>query len=261
MSYFAYHLGLHEEDLSGVTLALVPGAPERCVKIAAAYGTYRELAVHREFKTILAESEEGKVLVVSSGIGGPSLSIAVEELARLGIRHFIRAGTCGAIQEDVGIGDLVVSEGAVRLDGTSDHYAPVSYPACADHALTTYLLRAGRELGHRVRLGLTCSTASFYPGQERYDTFSGYVIRGLRNTFEEWKRLGVLNYEMEIATLFTVCRVLGLKAAAVCGVLVSRIQEETVDLLIKPEVEMKVSETVALAAKLILRKEFRNAEE
>jgi len=252
MNYYAYHLALREEEVKGIKLALLPGAPERCCKIASAFGDCEELASHREFKTVKAESEEGKILVVSTGIGGPSLSIAVEELAQLGVRLFLRVGTCGAIQEGIAVGDLVISEGAVRMDGASPHYAPLSYPACAHWEMVGALKKACELLRCRYHLGITCSSATFYPGQERYDTFSGYIISSLRGSREEWKKLGVLNYEMEIATLFTVARVLGLRSGAICGVLVNRNEKEEVEEEKIEEIEDRLSQVAAEAARLIL---------
>lgn len=252
MKYYAYHLSLSEEDLKGATVALIPGAPERCVTIAREFGSYKEISFHREYRSILAEDGKNRVLVVSSGIGGPSLAIAIEELARLGINSFIRVGTCGAIQDAIQVGDMIVSEGAVRMDGTSDHYAPIAYPACANFSLVQALVQAATQLGYHYRSGITCTSATFYPGQERYDTYTGYVIRSLQGTFQEWKELGVLNYEMEVATLFTVARVFGLKAGAICGVLVNRNHEEDVDLDVIEEIEQKLARVAALAAKIIL---------
>ncbi|MCX6089734.1 MAG: uridine phosphorylase [Candidatus Atribacteria bacterium] len=253
MKYYAYHLALSEQDMEGAEVALIPGDPERCEMIAEAVGSFRTLAFHREFKSVLATCDEGRVLVVSSGIGGPSLAIAVEELARLGIRYFIRVGTCGAIQDDIGIGDIVISEGAIRMDGTSDHYAPSLYPACANFEVVQVLSEACMELGYDFHVGITCTSATFYPGQERYDTYTGYVIRNLQGTFQEWKELGVLNYEMEVATLFTIARVFHLQAGAVCGVLVNRNQEEEIDPEEVNTVELKLARVAARSAKMILK--------
>ncbi len=239
--------------LEGAQLALIPGDPERCSAIAALFGDYRELAFHREFRSILAESGKEKALVVSSGIGGPSLAVAMEELARLGIRCFLRVGTCGAIAPDLNPADLVISEGAVRLDGTSQHFAPLPYPACADTELTHLIVRACRELGFPYRKGITCSSATFYPGQERYDTFTGYVIRDFQGSLEEWKKLGVLNYEMETATLFTVARTFGLRAGALCAVLVNRLASEEPDHISLREAENRVNRTAVYTAGLALR--------
>lgn len=252
MGYYAYHLGLREEDIAGATLAFLPGDPERTLTLASFGKSCYQLAYHREFKTVLSCGDWGNVLIVSTGIGGPSLAIAVEELAALGCRQFIRVGTCGAIQKEIVPEDLIISEGAVRMDGTSDHYAPLSYPACAHWDMVKIICQACEQLKYRYWTGITCSSASFYPGQERYNTFSGYVPRNLRGTMEEWQRLGVLNYEMEVATLFTVARALGLKAGAVCGVLVNRQQEEEVKPEMVEKVEQKLAQVVAKVSEIIL---------
>ncbi len=253
MTYHAYHLHLSQEMVQGVRVALIPGAPERCSEIADFFGESHQIAYNREYRSVISESREGKILVVSSGIGGPSLAIAIEELVRLGIRYFLRVGTCGAIAADLNPVDLVVSEGAVRLDGTSGHYAPLPYPACADTEVTTLIVRACRELGFPYRAGITCSSATFYPGQERYDTFTGYVIRELQGSLDEWRRLGVLNYEMETATLFTMARVFGMRAGAVCAVLVNRLTSEEPDHATYKEAESRVSRAAVQTAKLILK--------
>lgn len=254
MGYYAYHLALRKEDVQGVKLVITPGDPERCEKIAASIGTFHVLAFHREFKSVLVEGEKGQLLIVSSGIGGASLSIMVEELARLGVKVFLRVGTCGAIQEDIAVGDLIVSEGAVRMDGVSEHYAPLSYPACADFELVQYLKNACEGLGYRYHIGITCSSATFYPGQERYDTFSGYVLKDLQGSLEQWRRLQVLNYEMEVATLFTMARVFGLRAGAVCGVLVNRLRSEQVSFEVIEDVERKLAQVAKFTAEQVLER-------
>ncbi len=250
--YRAYHLGLSSDAVRDVSLALLPGAPERAEILAEAFGKPEVLAFHREFKSVLAENKEGKVLVVSTGIGGSSLSIAVEELARIGVRWFIRVGTCGALQEDVAVGDLVISEGAVRLDGASLHYAPLEYPAVADWETVKILKEACEKARVRYHIGVTCSSATFYPGQERYDTFSGYVPRNLQGSLREWQTLKVLNYEMEVATLLVMARVFGLRAGAVCGVLVNRTKREEVEEGVVEKVEKNLARVSALAARQIL---------
>lgn len=250
--YWAYHLGLSSDAVRDVSLALLPGAPERAEILAEAFGKPEVLAFHREFKSVLAENKEGKVLVVSTGIGGSSLSIAVEELARIGVRWFIRVGTCGALQEDVAVGDLVISEGAVRLDGASLHYAPLEYPAVADWETVKILKEACEKARVRYHIGVTCSSATFYPGQERYDTFSGYVPRNLQGSLREWQTLRVLNYEMEVATLLVMARAFGLRAGAVCGVLVNRTKREEVEEGVVEKVEKNLARVSALAARQIL---------
>lgn len=232
-----YHLDLEAAMLAGARLALLPGDPFRsrliAQRIAERYGgrvTDRPLAHKREYCSYLAEIRGVKVLVTSTGIGGPSASIAVDELAQLGVQTLIRVGTTGAIQDALAIGDVAVTTAAVRLDGASRHYAPIEYPAVADHDVTRALIAAARRLapalGCRYHVGIAASTDSFYQGQERSDAFPRYVPRHVRGMTDEWRRLGVLNYEMESSTLFTVCRALGLRGGCVTGVINTRTTEE-----------------------------------
>jgi uridine phosphorylase len=139
-----YHLDLDDTRIEGARVALLPGDPGRVSDIATAapIERAREIACKREYRTWLGYVGGTPVLVTSTGIGGPSASIAIDELAQLGVRTFVRVGTTGAIQADVKVGDVVVTTGAVRLDGASSHYAPIEYPAVAHHEVVTALLRA-----------------------------------------------------------------------------------------------------------------------
>lgn len=223
-----YHIGLSREMLSGAALALLPGDPGRVMGLAEALGEAVPLAFHREYKSARVRVGATTVLVMSTGMGGPSVAIGLEELARLGIRQFVRVGTTGAIQPGIALGDLIINEAAVRLDGTSTHYAPLPFPAVADHALTAALLQTAQALNVPHHLGIAASSDTFWPGQERYDSFSGYVPRRFQGSMAEWQALGVLNYEMETSTLFTVARSMRLQAAAVCGVVAQRVAGEAV---------------------------------
>ena len=221
-----FHLGLTEDMLQGATLAIVPGDPGRVERIAATFDRHEFLAAHREFTSYLGWHGETPVVICSSGIGGPSTSIAVEELAQLGVTTFLRVGTTGAIQPHIEPGDVIVTTGAVRLDGASHHFAPPEFPAVPDFGCTTALVEAGRAAGVELHIGVTASSDTFYPGQERYDTVSGRVTRRFRGSLQEWQELGVLNYEMEASTLFTMSAALGLRAGCVAGVLVNRTRDE-----------------------------------
>lgn len=161
-----FHLGLTKNDLQGAQLAIVPGDPERVEKIAALMDKPVKLASHREFTSWRAELDGKAVIVCSTGIGGPSTSIAVEELAQLGIRTFLRIGTTGAIQPHINVGDVLVTTASVRLDGASLHFAPMEFPAVADFACTTALVEAAKSIGATTHVGVTASSDTFYPGQE-----------------------------------------------------------------------------------------------
>ena len=232
----AYHLGI--DDVGGASIALVPGDPGRVPRIARALDPGAvELGLNREFCTWSASVEGQAVLVTSTGIGGPSTAIVVEELARLGIETFLRVGTTGALQEYVEVGDLVLVHGAVRLDGASTHFAPPNYPAVADFEVLRALKDAAADDGLSHHVGVVVSSDTFYPGQERLDTHSGWVLRTFEGSAEEWRKLQCLGFEMEAATLFTACRVLGLRAGCVLGVIVNRCRGEDVNPAEVPEVE------------------------
>lgn len=247
-----FHLGLTKADLQGATLAIVPGDPERVKKIAALMDNAQPLASHREFTSWRAELDGKAVIVCSTGIGGPSTSIAVEELAQLGIRTFLRVGTTGAIQPDINVGDVLVTTAAVRLDGASLHFAPMEFPAVADFACTTALVEAAKAAGNTPHIGVTASSDTFYPGQERYDTFSGRVVSRFQGSMKEWQQMGVLNYEMESATLLTMCASQGLRAGMVAGVIVNRTQKEIPDAATMQQTESNAVAIVVDAARRLL---------
>lgn len=224
MSAHQYHIGLDLEQIHGAVYAVVPSDPERVPLLAKALDEKAyELSHHRGYTSYLADFMGQPILVCSLGLGGPSAAIVIEELANLGIRYFIRVGTCGAIQPNIALGDIVVTKAAVRLDGASKHYAPIEYPAVASYELTHAIIEAARDLHIPFHAGITASTDTFYPGQERYDNHAGYVLRSLQGSLAEWKKLNVLNYEMESATLFTLANVFGLDAACFCGVVANRV--------------------------------------
>ncbi|NLF35044.1 MAG: uridine phosphorylase [Clostridiales bacterium] len=195
---------------------LLPGDPGRCEKIAAHLDAPRRIAQNREYTTYTGSLLGISVSVVSTGIGGPSAAIAVEELAALGVHTFIRVGTCGGIRLDVRGGHVVVASGAVRQDGTSREYAPIEYPAVPDFRVLTSLTEAADRLGKTWHAGVVQSKDSFY-GQHAPERMP--VSRELLAKWEAWKRLGVLASEMEAATIFTVAACLGVRAGAVFHVI------------------------------------------
>jgi len=222
----ALHLTLNQELIENARIALLPGDPGRVPIIAKQLNASKEIAHKREFYTCLGYLNDLPVLVTSTGIGGPSISICVEELAQLGVRYFIRVGTTGSIQEHVNIGDVVISTASVRLDGASKNYAPIEYPAVADIDLTNALIQSARDQRINFHVGITACTANFYQGQERYQTYSGHVAAHLRDSMSEWRAIRVANFEMESATLFTMCSTMGLRAGCACGVVSKRTLSE-----------------------------------
>jgi len=253
MQKTVFHLGLSQPMLEGATLAIVPGDPERVARIAGLMTDAKKLASHREFTSYLAYLDGTPIVVCSTGIGGPSTSIAVEELAQLGITTFLRIGTTGAIQPHVNVGDVIVTQGSVRLDGASLHFAPMEFPAVADFECVTALVNASREMGSTTHIGITASSDTFYPGQERYDTTNGHVTSRFVGSLKEWQALGVLNYEMESATLFTMCAANGWRAGCVAGVIVNRTQQEIPNEALMQQTESDAVAIVVSAARQLLK--------
>lgn len=247
-----YHLNIDAAMIEGATVALLPGDPGRVQALATTppFERARELANKREYRTWIAHVGRTPVLVTSTGIGGPSASIAIDELAQLGVRTFLRVGTTGAIQADIDIGTVIVTTGAVRLDGASTHYAPIEYPAVAHPDVVQAAMTAARELGVPVRAGVSASCDTFYPGQERYDSFSAYVPRRFQGITEEWRRLHVLNYEMESSTVLTLASAMGLRGGCVAGVVVNRARSENVS---KADLEAGESNAVRVAVAAVVR--------
>nr|AAV29416.1 NT02FT0422 [synthetic construct] len=225
-----YHIALSEEMINSATIAILPGDPKRSEYLAKMLDTDATfLASNREYTSYLAKVANQNVIVISTGMGGPSVAICIEELAMIGVKKFIRVGTCGAIQENIEIGDLILSTASVRLDGTSYHYAPIEYPAVASFSLNTSLYRSAQTLNKKIHCGITGSSDTFFPGQDRKDNYSGYIRRHFINSLNEWRKLNVLNFEMESSALFTVCATFGLEASCLCTVLAKRTTSEYID--------------------------------
>ena len=189
---------------------ILPGDPGRCKAIAALFDNAQFVASNREFTIYTGSLLGEKVSVCSTGIGGPSASIAMEELHNIGADTFIRVGTCGGIDLDVQSGDIVIATGAIRFEHTSMEYAPIEYPAVANFEVATALVEAARESGHRYHTGVVQCKDAFY-GQHSPARMP--VSYELLNKWEAWKRLGVKASEMESAALFVVADALGCR----CG--------------------------------------------
>ncbi len=205
-----YHLGIGEGDVG--KYVIMPGDPKRCKRIAAHFEDAKLVADLREFTTYTGYLEGEKVSVTSTGIGGPSAAIAMEELAKAGADTFIRIGTCGGIQLDVMSGDLIIATGSVRMEGTSRQYAPIEFPAVANHELVNALIEAAGAKGHKAHVGVVQSKDSFYGEHEPEVMPVGYE---LLQKWDAWKKLGCLGSEMESAALFVVAAHLGVRAGAV----------------------------------------------
>ena len=205
-----YHIAVSRGQVG--EYCILPGDPARCEKIAAFLEDPYYVGMNREYNIWNGRLEGKTVTVCSTGIGGPSAAIAVEELAACGAHTMIRVGTCGGIALPVKAGDVVIASGAVRQDGTSREYAPMEFPAVPDPKVMLALMESAKELDYSYHAGVVQSKDSFY-GQHSPDRMP--VSGELLSKWEAWKRLGVLASEMEAATLFTVGASLGLSTGAV----------------------------------------------
>ncbi|MDR3311203.1 MAG: uridine phosphorylase [Oscillospiraceae bacterium] len=208
-----YHIGF--EDARGAKYAILPGDPGRVEKIARRLENPEFLAQNREFTTWTGGISGENVLVCSTGIGGPSAAIAVEELFQVGVRTFIRVGTCGGMALSVKSGELVIAQAAIRQDGTSREYVPVEFPAVADFGVTTALVSAAKSLGAPYGVGVVQSKDSFY-GQHSPERMPASAE--LEYKWNAWLRAGCLASEMECAALFTAACSLGASAGCVLSV-------------------------------------------
>jgi len=203
-----YHIQLRPGDVG--KYVILPGDPKRCKKIAEHFEDAKLMADSREYVTYTGYLNGEKVSVTSTGIGGPSASIAMEELVRCGADTFIRVGTCGGMDLDVIGGDIVIATGAIRMEGTSKEYAPIEFPAVANLDITNALVAAAKKLEHRYHTGVVQCKDAFY-GQHEPEVMP--VSYELMNKWEAWKRLGCKASEMESAALFIVASHLGVR----CG--------------------------------------------
>lgn len=217
----SYHIGFNAGH--GAKYAILPGDPARVEVIAKYLDNPRFLCRSREYTTWLGELEGEKVIVMSTGMGGPSTAIGVEELYRTGVDTFIRVGTCGGMQEEVIGGDIVVATGSIRMEGTTREYAPIEFPAVPDLEVTNALSQAAKELGLRCHTGVVQSKDSFY-GQHDPDRMP--VSYELNNKWQAWIQAGCLASEMESAALFVVSSVLRAKAGAVFTVVWNQEREK-----------------------------------
>ena len=209
-----YHIVLDENDAA--EYCILPGDPGRCEQIAKYFDNPYFVANNREYTTWAGTLDGARVLVTSTGIGGPSAAIAMEELCAIGVRTFIRVGTCGGINMDVKASDVVIATGAIRCDGTSREYAPLEFPAVADFGVVRALVDSAQEMGERWHAGIVQCKDSFY-GQHNPARMP--VSYELLNKWDAWKKLGVLASEMESATLFVVASALGVRCGSVLNVL------------------------------------------
>lgn len=201
-----YHIHVRPGEVG--KYVLLPGDPDRVLRIAKYLEGAREIAFHREHRTWTGTYKGITVSATSTGMGCPSTAIAVEELANVGVTHFIRVGSTGALQKGMNIGDIVVSTGAMRMDGTSRYYAHDGFPAISDYFLTKALFEAALDMqkgrDYRLFLGMNASSDAFY----------GETPELLQMLSDH----RALNVEMEASAIYTIANMRGLKAGMVCAV-------------------------------------------
>ncbi|MDR0495317.1 MAG: uridine phosphorylase [Treponema sp.] len=208
-----YHIDF--DDTHGAAYAILPGDPGRVEKIASYLENPRFFHQNREYTTWLGEIEGKTVMVMSTGMGGPSTAIAVEELYQTGVRNFIRVGTCGGMALPVCGGDLVIATGAIRMEGTTREYVPLEFPAVANLNATNALVEAAKRLNARWHAGIVQCKDSFY-GQHSPDRMP--AGSELKTKWEAWIKAGCLASEMESSTLYIVSQILGARSGCVLNV-------------------------------------------
>ena len=222
-----YHIQVGQGEVG--RYVILPGDPKRCAKIAKYFDNAELVADSREYVTYTGYLEGEKVSVTSTGIGGPSASIAVEELYRCGADTFVRIGTCGGMQLPVMSGDVVIATGAIRMEGTTKEYAPIEYPAVANLEVANALVKAAKGMNAPHHVGVVQCKDAFY-GQHEPETKP--VSYELQNKWEAWKRMGCLASEMESAALFIVADYLGARAGS-CFLVVANQERELLFFLLR----------------------------
>ena len=209
-----YHIKFSSEP--NASFAILPGDPGRVETIAKKLDNPRFFSQNREYTAWIGELYGENVLVMSTGMGGPSTAIAVEELATVGVNTFIRVGTCGGMDTRVKGGDIVIANAAIRMEGTSKEYVPIEFPAVSDIEVTNALLAAAKASEYDSHVGVVHCKDSFY-GQHSPERMPvGYE---LQSKWAAWIKAGTLASEMESAALFIVCQTLGLRAGCVLSVI------------------------------------------
>lgn len=250
-----YHIGFGRSDLpEATTIALLSGDPARSEMIATSkLEGGRSLSRNRGLDGFVASLPSGRpVVCATSGMGAPSMSIVVNELAQVGIRTVIRIGTSGSIQSHVGVGSVVVASAALSNQGASDDIAPPRFPAAADPFVTVALAEAGVRLGIDHCVGVVASTDTFFEGQERSESSANpHLLRRIQGMTDEYRGLGILAYEMEAGTLFKMGLVYGFAAGCVVGIIAQRTADERPVLDAKSAAVDRATDVAIAAAEML----------
>lgn len=247
-----YHIRCRPGDVAETVL--LPGDPDRVPKMSELWDESREIAAYREHVTHTGKIRGMDISACSTGAGGGSTASALEELAEVGAKKFIRVGTTSAIQTHIRPGDLIISSGAVRYDGTSENYVNLNYPAIADYEVVAALVEACERLGYTYHVGITATAASFFCGQNR-PGFGGYRQSWFDDRYQDLRAANVLNYEMEAATVLTLSSLFKIKAGAIFAVIGNRVTDEFVYGGVEKSIEAATEAAVILHEWEQLKKE------
>jgi len=238
-----YHIKCRKGDVA--RYVLLPGDPARAKVIASLWDKSRKVAENRQYVTYTGSVSGVEISTTSTGIGGPSTAIAVEELARCGADTFIRVGTCGGQQKNQKIGDIAIATGAVRWEGTTRQYVPIEYPAVGTPEVVMALIEAAEHIGADYHVGITKSGDSLYAGM----AFGGYQQSWMKNVEADFARANVISSEMEASTIFTLTNLFRLRAGCVCSIIDLVIADEAQ----KPGQELSIEEAFQPKPEYILR--------
>lgn len=259
-----YHIQLDEDECA--PYVLLPGDPGRVEAIASVWDSAEKMAGNREYVSYRGVYKGTPISCTSTGIGGASTAIAMEELARVGARVFLRVGTCGAFQRQVRDGDLVIFDSAARYDGTSRTYAPLEFPAVADHTVLQACIQAAGSLDVRYHVGCTRSHDGLYARHpEPEASFNNYWQSDWQNHYRDLERMGILASEMEAGVVLTLARLWGLRAGGMAVSVINMLHPEEARNEYDPSKDFDTSpDTVATLARVgsetlrILREEEKN---
>jgi uridine phosphorylase len=215
-----YHIECKPGDLKGPVL--LPGDPERALRIAKTWDEHEEIAAHRQYYSYTGEVHKVPISVTSTGIGTAACEVAMTELANIGCDNFIRVGSTGAIQPGIELGDLIINTGAMKMESSSQFYVPSEYPAMANYEVVLALIEACEELGLKYHTGISATTSSFYLGQAR-PGYNQYKISDTEKRLPDLQKMGILNFEMEASFIFTFGQIFGLRTGAICAVYANRV--------------------------------------
>ena len=258
-----YHLAISKNLVSGAQWLITCGDPRRTDKIAAYLHDSELIGNNREYRTWIGTLQNTKVAVISHGIGGPGLSIMLDEAFKIMplLKGVIRVGTCGGISKEASAGKVAISEGAVRLDGASSQIIPdPEYPAVPDIRMTYELIQMAEKLAIPYVRGITVSTATLYTGQGRTDGFRGYQPSGeprYSDAVSYWSRLGAVNMDMECSLLFIMGRLFSIPTACVTGIIDERLNRG--DIIVEQR-DIAIERAIRLVIEYIHSRIFDNEE-